>query len=391
MDKNQTPQQQPATTQEQPSFEDFFTIYIDKKKRNFTKKLNKVSLLQEKDFNSLTKEQQAMITNRQKLVDEVNYYESIKDHYKKAISKKKPELLKKQVEPKPEKKDGCDYADCCNKTVGLFYLGNFVRNSGEAAMRIFAKEDMGIEFQERLLSYHKQVFQAESYRFDDLTKAEGSLLNYLKDGSVVDGVKGILERKLMEEKEEENQPEEVQKEESVEEVVEVVKEDPVVEEPEEEVVEKKQTQGQNIGKPNLFVMTSEEEDNAEEEAPEEEKSKEEEVKEVKEFEEDKKEETVKEVKEGDSEEEYVIPKIVPLPEESDDDMTFSKPKKQRKPRKKRKQDRGDYYKGRHDEQDEYQEKRGGRRDNRGRNNRNRRNKSREGDYYRQQNEYQKKE
>jgi hypothetical protein len=340
-------------------FEDFFTQYLQKKKRNYVKKLAKVDVLQQKDFESLTTEQKDMVTNKHKLQDEIDYYDTIQQHYFKALMKKNPEVLEKKVESTEEKsKNECNsYEDCCQKTLGLYYLGNFVKNSGEAAMQVFAKRDVGIDFQTNLHRLHSQTFRMDSLRAEDMQKAQNGLLEYLKDEELCKGVVDIVKDGF------------VNKQESVEEKG----------EQEEDLVNQRASKKESIGRPQLFVMTSEEEDNTKEEPVKVEKKKQ--NVEVQEIKEEKEEPVVVKAKNDNQtqqKEKIVVPKIVPLPEDSDDEFTaFNKPSNNKRGRNNRGRGRGrgNYQRKEGDQRDMNKPYRGrgnrGNRGNRGRGNRGR--------------------
>lgn len=353
-------------------FEDFFTQYLSKKKRNYVKKLAKVDLLEQKDFETLTTEQKDMVTNRQKLQDEIDYYDTIQQHYFKALKKKNPEVLEKKEESAEEKqKNECgNYEDCCQKTLGLYYLGNFVKNSGEAAMQVFAKRDVGIDFQTDLQRLHAQTFRMDPLNPEDMAKAQEGLLNYLNNESLCNGVVDIVKGGLS----------------PVEEIVEVQGE------LEEDLLNQRASKKNSIGKPNLFVMTSEEEDNTKEvPVAEKEEIKAEPVKEEK-----KKEVVVEEIKEDvpvKEDDTVVVPKIVPLPEDSDDDfVVFSKPSHNKRGRGRRGRGRGNYQRKDGDQRDN--KERGGNykgRGNRGRGGRGNRGNNRQTGQYEQRDKAPKKE
>lgn len=164
--KKQTKPQKPVETY--PAVDDFFTQFLDKKKRNYTKKLDKIETLQKKKIEELTPEQKDLVNNRQKVVDKAEYYEDIKKLYFKANSKRDGAKTCKD-----------DMSNCIHSTVSLYYLGNCAKESGETAMRVLG--NYGVDFQEKIHRYHNRVFNADCHNTEELKKAEEGLNEYLKD------------------------------------------------------------------------------------------------------------------------------------------------------------------------------------------------------------------
>lgn len=162
-----------------PAVDDFFTQFLDKKKRNYTKKLDKIDALQKKNSNELTPEQKDLVNNRQKVVDDANYYDEIKNLYYQANAKKET--------AKPTK---ADTQDLVHSTVSLFYVGNCAKESGETAMRVLG--DHGVEFQEKIHRYHNRVFHADYHIKDELKRAEDTLAEYLKDSEICERAGNII-------------------------------------------------------------------------------------------------------------------------------------------------------------------------------------------------------
>ena len=168
--KKQTKAQNHAESH--PAVDDFFTQFLDKKKRNYTKKLDKIDALQKKNYEELTPEQKDLVNNRQKVVEKANHYEDIKKLYFKANSKRDSTKTNK-----------CgDLSDCVHTTLSLYYLGNSAKESGENAMRVLSAH--GVDFQEKVHKYHNKVFHANHKNAEELKKAEETLSEYLKDSEV---------------------------------------------------------------------------------------------------------------------------------------------------------------------------------------------------------------
>ena len=338
-------QKAPSQTPIETDFEDFFTQYLEKKKRNYYKKLDKVALLMQKDANTLTIEQKSMIENQQKMNDEINYYEEIKQHYFKALKKKDPEILKKKEETKPESpaQPGGDLTEFAQKTLALYY-------SNQTNL-----EGLDEDAQKSLGTYRDEVFAAQSYDEQNRQKTETSLLNFLKDVTVSNKLMEYANSNQMVTKPEET-------EEAVEEKVEETPEKPIEQEPVEEAKpvedqpekENKEapqelepeplqtTKKKSINKPTLFVMSSDEEDNEEED--EDAVRKESITSNAKQI-----EKPEEQAKEPENKEEEAQMKIKPLPEDSDEEFgdftrTGSNNRgKRRRNRNKNKKEQGEGY------------------------------------------------
>lgn len=290
------------------SFEDFFTTYLEKKKRNYVKKLTKLTALAQKDPATLTPEQKEQMANKAKLVKEVEYYDSIKDHYFKALSKKKKG---KSTEDKTEEvPETCNMNDIVNKTVGLYYAGKLIEQ-GQA-------DDNDVK------DLHRRVFNVEK-----IESAESTLVDYLNSDKCTGKVKELLAK-----------PQETPKEKVAETPQEKAEETPEekVKETPKETKQEEAMRKDSTPKPKLFDMTSEEEDISEDE---------------------------KDVVNKDDKQDGG-PKIIPLPDNSDDEEEdFSKAVGNKRPRRgNRRRDNNRNYKKHNDFNKRGPNKRGRARGNR---------------------------
>ena len=255
MQKQKKTSKPQKTVETFPAVDDFFTQFLDKKKRNYTKKIDKIETLQKKNFEELTPEQKELVNNRQRVTEKAQYYEDIKNLYFEASFKK--EVVKTA-------KTG-DVSDCIHSTLSLYYVGNCAKESGETAMRVLG--NYGVDFQEKVHKYHNKAFGADYKNVEELKKAEEGLAEYLKD-SEVSKVAG-----------------------------EIVSEGKLVPAPEAEPKEVKHKESSN--KPQLFAMSSDEEEEEFHQMPKE-KQTESGSKQL---------ENVEEIK----------PKLVPLPEDDNEE------------------------------------------------------------------------
>jgi len=228
MQKSKTQSKPQNSIEHFPTIDDFFTQFLDKKKRNYTKKLEKIESLQKKNIEELTAEQKESLTNKQKLVEKAQHYDQIKQLYFEASSKKEG------VRP-----DKCtETTNCIKNTLGLYYLGNCAKENGQIAMKVLAAH--GVDFQEKVHQYHNKIFHADYRNLEEIKKAEDSLAEYLKDGDVAHIAGNIVaEGKL------------------------AVK---------HEIETKDHNQKESVNKPNLFAMSSDEEEEEEHQIKEDKKS-----------------------------------------------------------------------------------------------------------------------
>lgn len=61
--------------------EDFFTQFLDKRQKNFVKKLDRIEELRKKPENELTTEQKELIANAHLTQERVKYFDDIKELY----------------------------------------------------------------------------------------------------------------------------------------------------------------------------------------------------------------------------------------------------------------------------------------------------------------------
>lgn len=215
--KKTTKPQKPVETL--PAVDDFFTQFLDKKKKNYTKKLEKIDGLQKKNFDELTPEQKELVNNRQKVVEDAVYYDEIKQLYFQANAKKDGQ------------KQGGEGATSSNSAVlGLYYLGKCTKEHGETAMR--AMSGYGIEFQEKVHRHHHRVFQSEGFNAETLNRAEQGLNEFTADAEFTSQLNNLWTEGKLTQKAEEVQVKEVPRKEFT-------------------------------NKPQLFAMSSDEEDEEE--------------------------------------------------------------------------------------------------------------------------------
>lgn len=161
-----------------PAIDDFFTQFLDKKKKNYTKKLEKIDQLQKKNFDELTPEQKDLVNNRQKVVEDAIYYDEIKQLYFQASSKKEG-----------QKQSNGNSANSNHATLNLYYLAKCVKEQGETALRVISGQ--GVEFQEKVHNYHHRIFQQDGSSSDTLKNAVNGLNIYLQDEAFVSQVEDI--------------------------------------------------------------------------------------------------------------------------------------------------------------------------------------------------------
>lgn len=160
--------------------DDFFTQFLDKKKRNYTKKLEKIEQLQKKAASELTTEQRELVNNRAKVVEDAAYFDEIKQLYFAAYNKKEGQ---KQVT------NNGNVGGNVASPLGLFYLAKAVKEQGENALRVVSGQ--GVEFQEKLHNYNRTIFQQDVASTDGLKKAEAGLEELGADSDFTAQVRNI--------------------------------------------------------------------------------------------------------------------------------------------------------------------------------------------------------
>ena len=211
-----------------PSVDDFFTQFLDKKKRNYTKKLEKIEQLQKKTAEELTSEQRDLINNRQKVLDDAAYYDEIKQLYFQAHNKKETNKAAPATA-------SLTHTTTTASPLGLFYLAKSVKEQSESALRVLSSQ--GVEFQEKLHNYNRRIFAQEAGSDEGLKDAEAGLQAYAQDSEFSSEVSKIWSEGQMKERKAEPAP--------------------VAREPVKEAA----------SKPQLFAMSSDEEEEEQEERP----------------------------------------------------------------------------------------------------------------------------
>ena len=128
MSKKQQANPQPKAKESQhPAVEDFFTQFIEKRKKYFTQKLEEIALLEKSDFASLKPDQKEKINNKAQTSEKVKYFDDIKQLYFEAVAKKGP--VSTEVPSKTQDSKDVLISDFVN----LFSVGqafhNFEKNS----------------------------------------------------------------------------------------------------------------------------------------------------------------------------------------------------------------------------------------------------------------------
>jgi hypothetical protein len=79
MKKTQQKNAHKETTPVAPSIDDFFTQFLDKRQKNYTKKLDKINELGKKKLGELTPEQQELVQNKHLTLERIKYFDDIKE------------------------------------------------------------------------------------------------------------------------------------------------------------------------------------------------------------------------------------------------------------------------------------------------------------------------
>ena len=180
--KQQSNTQQKAKETQYPSVEDFYTQFIEKRKKYFTQKLEEISLLEKSDFASLKPDQKDKINNKAQTNEKVKYFDDIKQLYFEALAKKGPT----PAEIPPKNSENTD--NLISDFVNLFSVGqafhNFEKNSKHIE-HVFNSEQMTL-IQDLYNSLNKQ------HSPEQLEEAKLKLKSYVENEPLQTSVQQFL-------------------------------------------------------------------------------------------------------------------------------------------------------------------------------------------------------
>lgn len=123
MSKKQLPTQK-AKPKEQtiPTFEDFFTQFLEKRKKYFVQKLEEIEKLEKIDQSTLKADQKQKVNNKHETVERTKYFDDVKSLYFEAASKK-GNLQQESSQKNTESREGV-----ISDLVNLFSVGQAIHN-----------------------------------------------------------------------------------------------------------------------------------------------------------------------------------------------------------------------------------------------------------------------
>lgn len=180
MSKKQTQKNEQAPKKTEPAFEDFFTQFIEKRKKYFTTKLEEISVLEK--TKDLKPDQIEKVNNKHLSIEKIRYYDDIKDLYFEAASKKgKAPQPAQPVQPTPvEVESGLNASDL----VDLLAAGSLAK-SAKSGLESFDGNSL-ISVVEIHSLLHNQELNKQ------LTETKHKLAEALKNKKLMDTVHQLL-------------------------------------------------------------------------------------------------------------------------------------------------------------------------------------------------------
>ena len=134
MNKKQPQKQEPKQEQKPkesvfPTFEDFFTKFLEKRKGYFVTKLEQIEKLEKLDQSKLQPEQVQKINNKADTLEKMKYFDDIKSLYFESAAKRTENAVAEPAEAKPSLSREGTIADIVNLLSVGQAIHNFEHNS----------------------------------------------------------------------------------------------------------------------------------------------------------------------------------------------------------------------------------------------------------------------
>lgn len=153
--------------------EDFFTQFLDKRQKNFVKKLDRIEELRKKPENELTTEQKELIANAHLTQERVKYFDDIKELYFQAYQKKEQQLNELP----------CKASDLMD----LFFAGNMMKHLPSSTLEVF-EHALPKEHQRKIEHVHINVFK-QSHTHNTLKEAKKLVSSALEDIQLLENLR----------------------------------------------------------------------------------------------------------------------------------------------------------------------------------------------------------
>lgn len=180
--KNQKTQAQEAKKEKTTIVvDDFFTQFLDKRQKNFNKKLEKIEELKKKNPAELTTEQKDMVTNVHLTLEKIKYFDDIKELYSQAF-------LKKEQNEKALDNQISDLLD-------LFFTGCIMQHLPSSSLESIEKT-LPKEHQKKVGELHHHAFKP-SHTHDSLKEAKNVVKSALDDLTFVESLRNTVNSQIL--------------------------------------------------------------------------------------------------------------------------------------------------------------------------------------------------
>lgn len=161
--------------------DDFFTQFLEKRQKNFVKKLEKIEELKKKKEEELTTEQKDLIANVHLTNEKIKYFDDIKELYFQAYQKK--ENIAQEV--------NCPISDLMD----IFFTGNVMQHLPISSLDSI-ESSLSKNHQNLVHSLYSSVFKA-SHTHDTLGNAKKLMIDALKDLELIQSVRNTINNKVL--------------------------------------------------------------------------------------------------------------------------------------------------------------------------------------------------
>lgn len=188
MKKTQQKNAPKETTPVAPSIDDFFTQFLDKRQKNYTKKLDKINELGKKKLDELTPEQQDLVQNKHLTLERIKYFDDIKELYSQAHSKKEQPV--DQASPQDNLESLIGHA------LNLYFTGNVLQHLTNTSQKAI-ESTLSHQHQTKVGDIYGKVFHL-SHTHESLESAKNHLADALNELEFINALNNTVTSKILE-------------------------------------------------------------------------------------------------------------------------------------------------------------------------------------------------
>ena len=184
--KKSTPEQ-PTT---KPAIDDFFTQFLEKRQKNFVKKLAKISELEKKNPAELTPEQQDLVQNKHLTHERIKYFDDIKELYSAAYQKKDSPVA--TPDPVAQK----TAFNPTGHVLNLYFTGHVLQHLPDSSRKAI-EVSLSHDHQAKVAETYNRVF-TPAHTHDTLDEAKAVLEQALLDAELLNALEQTVGSRALE-------------------------------------------------------------------------------------------------------------------------------------------------------------------------------------------------